>query len=421
MAHVETGELVVPVKVLRSNPKLRAGIMNAIANEGVDPQRFVVGGRGSYNPSTGYQEFGFLSSIVKTVKKIAPIAMTVAAPVVGPSLFAGTAAAGWSAATWGAIGSGLGTLVAGGSISDALKAGAFTYGAGWASDKFMDTKFTSSNQWAPKTAAAVPATQATAPQSVMQAPQAPAAAITPQTSQVGGGFSASELMKPQAAPVGIDTLAASQPISAQAAPAVAPTSIAQAAATSAPAQVAFFDDPLKWASQNKGLAALGGLTVAGGLGGFEQPQVPRPEGYTREGQEYGDKPYETRGGQLMAGIGTTGAGAPTQPIQVGAAQAPVAPAMPVYGSPVPVSTAQTAYEQMIAPWPLAPSYAQLNVANGGYIDGPGTETSDSIPANLSNGEFVMTAKAVRGAGRGSLREGARRMYAMMDELERRAR
>jgi len=34
----------------------------------------------------------------------------------------------------------------------------------------------------------------------------------------------------------------------------------------------------------------------------------------------------------------------------------------------------------------------------GFIDGPGTETSDDIPAMLSDGEFVMTGRAVRGAG-----------------------
>ena len=34
----------------------------------------------------------------------------------------------------------------------------------------------------------------------------------------------------------------------------------------------------------------------------------------------------------------------------------------------------------------------------GDINGPGTETSDDIPAMLSDGEFVMTAKAVKGAG-----------------------
>lgn len=36
-----------------------------------------------------------------------------------------------------------------------------------------------------------------------------------------------------------------------------------------------------------------------------------------------------------------------------------------------------------------------NFAEGGKVIGPGTGTSDSVPANLSNGEFVMTAKATR--------------------------
>ena len=56
----------------------------------------------------------------------------------------------------------------------------------------------------------------------------------------------------------------------------------------------------------------------------------------------------------------------------------------------------------------------------GPINGPGTEKSDSIPAMLSDGEFVYTAKAVRGAGNGSRREGAKRMYQMMKEFERNA-
>ena len=57
----------------------------------------------------------------------------------------------------------------------------------------------------------------------------------------------------------------------------------------------------------------------------------------------------------------------------------------------------------------------------GPISGPGTETSDDIPAMLSDGEFVVNAKAVRGVGRLSgagkskaeqRREGARMMYAL---------
>jgi hypothetical protein len=66
------------------------------------------------------------------------------------------------------------------------------------------------------------------------------------------------------------------------------------------------------------------------------------------------------------------------------------------------------------------------LAPGGYprrngqISGPGTETSDDIPAMLSDGEFVMTAKAVRGLGKGNRREGAKKMYALMHRLEKNA-
>ena len=65
----------------------------------------------------------------------------------------------------------------------------------------------------------------------------------------------------------------------------------------------------------------------------------------------------------------------------------------------------------------------MSFAQGGFIEGPGTGTSDDIPAmiyqggqpvqeaRLSDGEFVMTKKAVDGAG------GAARMYEMMKKYE----
>ena len=68
--------------------------------------------------------------------------------------------------------------------------------------------------------------------------------------------------------------------------------------------------------------------------------------------------------------------------------------------------------------------------DGGYIEGPGTGRSDSIPARiyqdgqpvqearLSDGEFVMTERAVRGAGNGDRAKGAARMYRMMREFEK---
>ena len=53
----------------------------------------------------------------------------------------------------------------------------------------------------------------------------------------------------------------------------------------------------------------------------------------------------------------------------------------------------------------------------GPINGPGTGTSDDVPAMLSDGEFVFTAKAVRNMGNGSRRKGAKKMYALMKKLE----
>ena len=82
----------------------------------------------------------------------------------------------------------------------------------------------------------------------------------------------------------------------------------------------------------------------------------------------------------------------------------------------------------------APDYRTgiMRAAQGGYIEGPGTGKSDSIPAaiyqnggrvqeaRLSDGEFVMTADAVKGAGGGNRNAGAAKMYEMMNRFERMA-
>ena len=71
-------------------------------------------------------------------------------------------------------------------------------------------------------------------------------------------------------------------------------------------------------------------------------------------------------------------------------------------------------------------------AAGGYIEGPGSGTSDSIKsgiyqngmkvqeARLSDGEFVFTERAVRGLGNGDRAKGAAKMYEMMRQYERMA-
>jgi hypothetical protein len=63
---------------------------------------------------------------------------------------------------------------------------------------------------------------------------------------------------------------------------------------------------------------------------------------------------------------------------------------------------------------LASSLSLLKFASGGAVYGPGTNTSDSIPALLSNGEFVVNASAYA-AHRGAvdaINAGARTVYSV---------
>ena len=92
----------------------------------------------------------------------------------------------------------------------------------------------------------------------------------------------------------------------------------------------------------------------------------------------------------------------------------------------PVPTSSPAYPNFRSPFTQAnmpiqvATGGQIDARIGGHLHGPGTGTSDSIPAKLSDGEFVMTAKAVRGAGDGDRNAGAKKMYQLMHQFEKRA-
>ena len=130
IAHLQTGELVIPAKLLEDNPDMKETIFAFLEGQGIeDPQRYVVGSdANSINPDTGAAEFFFkflkkvvkkvvkgvkkvVKAVVKVVKKIAPVVL----PIVG-SLFFGPVFGA-------ALGSGIATLINGGSIKDALKSG----------------------------------------------------------------------------------------------------------------------------------------------------------------------------------------------------------------------------------------------------------------------------------------------------------
>lgn len=141
VAHVETGELVVPKALIDQNPKLRDSIFSHLRELGVeDPERYVVGsGANSINPETGMPEF-FLKKVFRSVKKAASkiakgvkkvvksVAKVIkkAAPIVLPAV--GTFFMG---PIYGAaLGSGIATLVQGGDLKAALKSAVISGGTG---------------------------------------------------------------------------------------------------------------------------------------------------------------------------------------------------------------------------------------------------------------------------------------------------
>ena len=56
---------------------------------------------------------------------------------------------------------------------------------------------------------------------------------------------------------------------------------------------------------------------------------------------------------------------------------------------------------------------------GGFVPVGIKEKADDVPAMLSKNEFVFTADAVRGAGNGNIEKGAQKMYDTMKKLEKR--
>ena len=122
VVHASEGETVVPKEVLEGpgGQQIRGMLFRQMEQMGVDPQRYVVGNElNSINPETGLPEFFFKKAFEKVkgfFKKAAPIILPIALNFFLPGL--GTIAAG-------AIGSGIGTLIQGGSAKDALKAAAF--------------------------------------------------------------------------------------------------------------------------------------------------------------------------------------------------------------------------------------------------------------------------------------------------------
>ena len=95
IAHVAPGEMVVPPVL---SPETQETIKQEMIAVGLDPNEYTVGQGMSINPITGMAEFGFLKklgkSLKKVVKKVAPIAGALLIPGVGGALGSGLSAIG---------------------------------------------------------------------------------------------------------------------------------------------------------------------------------------------------------------------------------------------------------------------------------------------------------------------------------------
>lgn len=421
IAHVAEGEVIVPAPIMKYYPEIREQVFDVIRQEGLDPQEFVVGGDlVARNPQTGMQEFGFFSKVFKKIKKafkkLAPIILPIVLPGIGTALAGMGGLAGGiggfigslGAAGTAALGSGLGSLIQGRSFKDSLKMGALSgltvglmKGAGNVAKgkSFMADQFgagTTPGFRAPgETGTVVPATVENT------AIDAGAKGGFTFKGDPGTTFIDSPKLLPKQFTQYADMQGNIIPIQGRSAQGafsyLKPSNIAKnLGLTSGP--------PTTVAGSNAALTAGGGAADAGFLSrvgkGFTESIVADPIGKGTQlvgtgliaaglltGEEEGDgrnlvdyEPYEPEGG-VFTGLGYN------------------------------PETGRFENVRVIRPTDFE------RAAAGGAISGPGTGTSDSIPAMLSDGEFVMTAKAVRGMGDGSRKKGAAKMYQMMNKLE----
>jgi hypothetical protein len=448
VVHASEREMMVPREVVEKNPQLREQIMQSIAAEGADPNAYIVGNEAnSINPMTGQREF-FLKKLVRgiknVVKAVAPIVLPIVGTMILGPIYGAAAGSALNAAIQGGnardivraglTGGAIGGVMAG--VSGAFQGARAGIGALPGAKAALSSALSPSNvfsnlgsriaerglfnayqgpdfsalaqqQQAAQQAAAAPQ-QAAAP---LQAPQtAPGATPGPAVAGPAAGPATSQ-------PSIIDRLLGRTPggegmgLTGEAR--LAEINRLQAAYPNAPAaEIArLVDGAPRTLLQQYGPAAAGSLALAAATGAFNPIEQPPPStpGYDQTSSELlAQNPQ-------MYSPGVAGAPNFVTPGQVSVATAPGGVAVPM---PVPIRPAPIQMPQF-EPIRFAAQGGEMTnfPRRMGAIDGPGTETSDDVPAMLSDGEFVMTARAVRGAGAGDRQQGVRRMYDMMRMFE----
>ena len=466
--HAAEGENVIPMKVLDANPRMKKMIYKQMEDMGLEPEQYIVGNElNSVNPVTGIREFGWFSKIFRSVKKFikkaAPIVLPIAAPFLFPLMPVALAAG---------LGSFAGNLIGGSDLKSSFKKALFGSGtffgssmnptAGLGNFSFSDAFTPSFSGNFANTASAYRTNTGMAnPQLGGTGAQGGSTQIQPNNAPGSQGNTVSM------ADIGNDAAALSGDVSTNMNPINqlgkppgsqpnlfekyvynnAPnTGVNQAPDSFIPVREGegylesifspnrssidpFSPDNLAKISQDSGAitANIAKLSDAG-----VSPDLIKnmTDSATKSIYAKGLTPASTFKEYLPAAVGATtlagGAG-----YAAGAFDAPKpGPDENGDGMPDYYITGQDLWNQDPNkygfgtdnfygnnPYYQSPNYMPVTVAGGGHIAGAGTSTSDSIPAMLSDGEFVMNAKAVRGAGDGNREDGARRMYAMMRKFE----
>tara|TARA_R100000030_G_scaffold17761_1_gene12107 strand:+ start:2518 stop:3939 length:1422 start_codon:yes stop_codon:yes gene_type:complete len=410
LIHAKTGELVVSPEILQENPELVEKLAESFQNSDVDMARYIVGNdNNSINPFTGQPEF-FFKKIVSGVKKLAKKAFNVVkkiAPVILP--FAINAIApGLGSVASGALGAGLGSLIQGKSVKDSLKSALIggAIGGLTAGFKGMTMEGGSFGEGF---------RQFGMPKGMLGGTGEPiiggklAEQVADQAAGQGSGFLGNAVentvqsgkdfynyLMPDASSLQQANYEAAQ--KAMGADAFE--------ALSSSDKLALFQDSAPTFMQQYGKAAAAAGAGAAALGAFDPPEQDELNVAGYDPDDTAEKRLEENKEKYSVGV----AGAPTYlTIDDVMVEQP------------PFSIASNyLYQPLMAIPPVraaAGGEMEKFPRRSGAIAGAGTETSDDVPAMLSDGEFVMTARAVRGLGNGSRKAGIKKMYDLMSRFE----
>ena len=417
MVHAAEGETFVPKEILEANPELKENLFKQMTMMGIEnPNRYVVGNEfNSINPITGQPEF-FFKKIFKAVKKVAKKILPVAAPIIGNLIAPGIG---------GILASGLTSKLTGGSWGDAAKSMALSYGAG-AIGRGLTGGFSYD--------------------------ATPGSGLAFSGSGFGTGLQEG-LTQPFSAFGNLASSGASNPLAQGI---FGPRALAVPGVFSGLANTEFAKQPFgggdgimskvfpNYSSTPVSSAAFpkGSQELRSSMSATKPATEGIEsvvEGATKKATEEG---FFNQLGQFVSGDRLEGI--PATVTGVGAYLAADAAGLlkeEEEFNPENLSGAEVAAykkwqtianknspeaESLRTIWYGKPRYSDENLkrffnvdarAAGGEIVGRGTGTSDSIPARLSDGEFVMTARAVRNAGNGDRDLGAARMYDMMNRFE----